>query len=123
MAFAQRSARWRRKKSRVMSMFSQDPACIQYLQDIRAAACLVKETKNPKEEEDTLVVSSLPLVVKMARQYERRGVPLLDLIQEGNLSLMRAAQKFDPAVGASFLTYATWWIRQAIFRALQEGQR
>src|SRR5437868_2948562 len=64
-----------------------------------------------------LIESNLRLVIAIACQYTSTGVPLLDLIQEGNLGLMRAAEKFDPRRGCRFGTYATWWIRQAINRA------
>src|SRR5947209_15260079 len=64
-----------------------------------------------------LIESNLRLVIAIARQYSHTGVPLLDLIQEGNLGLMRAAEKFDGQRGCRFGTYATWWIRQAVNRA------
>jgi RNA polymerase primary sigma factor len=65
-----------------------------------------------------MVVSNLRLVVAVARSYSYRGVPLLDLIQEGTLGLMRAAERFDWRRGTKFSTYAIWWIRQAIDRAV-----
>ncbi|TMD47938.1 MAG: RNA polymerase sigma factor RpoD/SigA [Chloroflexi bacterium] len=64
-----------------------------------------------------LIEANLRLVIAIARQYSHTGVPLLDLIQEGNLGLMRAAEKFDAQRGCRFGTYATWWIRQAVNRA------
>jgi len=67
-----------------------------------------------------LVKSNLRLVVSVARRYMHRGQPLADLVQEGNIGLMRAADKFDYRVGARFSTYATWWIRQAIARSIDE---
>ncbi len=70
-----------------------------------------------------LIESNLRLVIAIACQYTSTGVPLLDLIQEGNLGLMRAAEKFDPRRGCRFGTYATWWIRQAVSRAAAEQSR
>lgn len=71
----------------------------------------------------TLIESNLRLVIAIARRYTSTGVPLVDLIQEGNLGLMRAAEKFDYQRGCHFGTYATWWIRQAVSRAAGEQSR
>jgi len=72
---------------------------------------------------DTLVRSNLRFVVSVAKRYQNQGVSLADLINEGNIGLMRAAQKFDETKGIKFISYAVWWIRQAILQALAEQSR
>ncbi|WP_086865915.1 sigma-70 family RNA polymerase sigma factor [Streptomyces viridochromogenes] len=81
---------------------------------------LVAEGERAK---DVFIRSNLRLVVAVARRYPRSGLPLLDLIQEGNAGLVRAVEKFDYASGYKFSTYATWWIRQAMSRALADQAR
>ena len=75
------------------------------------------------ESRRRMIESNLRLVVKVARAYIRRGLPLLDLVEEGNLGLIRAVEKFDPDRGCRFSTYATWWIRQAVERAIMNQCR
>src|ERR671930_2294 len=83
-----------------------------------------EETDEGEEEaKKKLIESNLRLVMSITRNYTKAGVPLLDLIQEGNLGLIRAVEKFDYRMGFKLSTYATWWIKQAISRALAEQGR
>lgn len=79
--------------------------------------------KGDKEAEKELTAANLRLVVNEAKKYANKGILFLDLIQEGNLGLMKAVQKFDGKKGFNFSTYATWWIRQAISRAVADQAR
>jgi RNA polymerase primary sigma factor len=105
---------------------SSEDAFQSYLHDIREFGLLTHEEEIELARRSAagdllarrkLVESNLRLVIAIARRYTGTGVPLTDLIQEGNLGLMRAAEKFDYQRGCHFGTYATWWIRQAVSRA------
>jgi len=104
----------------------------QYLKEISAYPLLSREDEialaeriraGDEESLDKLVRSNLRFVVSVAKKYQNQGVALGDLINEGNLGLIRAAHKFDETKGIKFISYAVWWIRQAILQALAEQSR
>lgn len=110
---------------------NHDPTRL-YLSEIGASPLLTAEEevyfarlaqKGDEPARQRMIESNLRLVVKIARRYMNRGLVLLDLIEEGNLGLIRAVEKFDPERGFRFSTYATWWIRQTIERAIMNQSR
>jgi RNA polymerase primary sigma factor len=114
------------------SSMGADDAVKMYLKEIGKISLLTKLDEfdlakrmgeGDFEAKDLLTVSNLRLVVSIAKKYTGRGILFLDLIQEGNLGLIRAVEKFDYTKGYKFSTYATWWIRQAIARAIADQAR
>ncbi len=110
---------------------SHDPTRL-YLNEIGASPLLTAEEevrfsrqvqRGDEAARKHMIESNLRLVVKIARRYTNRGLAFLDLIEEGNLGLIRAVEKFDPERGFRFSTYATWWIRQTIERAIMNQTR
>lgn len=103
-----------------------------YLRDIASSEPLSAETeialahrirKGDQKARDRLVASNLRFVVSVAREYQNHGVPLADLISAGNMGLMTAAERFDGTRGFKFISYAVWWIRQAIHQSLAQDSR
>jgi len=103
-----------------------------YLREIGQVKLLTREEeialarrirRGDTEARDQMIKANLRLVVKMARDYENLGLPLLDLINEGNIGLMKGVERFDPNKGAKLSTYAAWWIKQSIKRALANQSR
>lgn len=93
------------------------------LSKLEECALARRMKRGDNEARRQLIESNLRLVVSIARVYSTRGLPVLDLIQEGNIGLMRAVRKFDPERGFRFTTYATWWIKQSMQRAVCDTAR
>lgn len=88
---------------------------------------LLRSKKTTKEErvrlENELVLGNLRFVISVAKQYQNQGLPLLDLISEGNIGLLKSMERFNPSKGVKFISYAVWWIKQSIMSALNEHSR
>ena len=106
--------------TRAVAKLAAEPPAVLSAED---KTILELTVRNGEAAQRRLVEANLRLVVSIAKKYVGRGMPLLDLIQEGNLGLMRAVDKFDYRKGFKFSTYATWWIRQSVTRALADQAR
>ena len=110
----------------------EDGALASYLADLKRHPLLTREEETryaraaragDQVAKEKLINSNLRFVVNIARQYQHRGIALADLVSEGNIGLLKAAEKFDPERGFHFTTYAVWWIRQAILKSLEASSR
>ena len=119
--------------NRKENRYSEDKSIISiYLKEINKIPLLTREeedkisrkaVKGDKEAQNKLVQSNLRFVVNVAKKYQNQGLPLDDLINEGNIGLINAINKFDPDKGYHFISYAVWWIRQSILKAICEKSR
>ena len=134
MIMDRESARAKRAASQALKsrVAGEDSALDQYLQDVSQHDLITPEEeirlarkaqKGNSEAIQALCKANLRFVISVAKKYQGRGLPLSDLIQQGNLGLVTAAIKFDPDQGVKFISYAVWWIRQAILSALAHHGR
>ena len=106
-----------------MKVYMEDIGHIPLVSKDEEVALAAEIAKGSEEARARLIKSNLRLVVKIAHDFKGLGLPLLDLISEGNIGLMRAVEKFDPSKGAKFSSYAAWWIKQSMRRALANQSR
>ena len=111
------------KQRALLGMYLDEIRRIKLLDAAEEQALARRARAGDAEAERHLIEANLRLVISLARRYVHRGLSLLDLIEEGNVGLLHAVRKFDPDRGTRFSTYATWWIRQAIVRALANQAR
>lgn len=119
-------------ESVLLKRYREDPALRRYFNEIKKLPLLTKQEEvelateikqGQKESLSKLVEANLKFVVAVAKAYQDRGLPLSDLISEGNLGLIEAAQRYDEKRGIKFISYAVWWIRQSILKALARHSR
>ena len=121
-----------RKSKKVLALKNEDSVLRSYLREITRIPLLTRDeedeiarkaAKGDKSAQDKLVNANLRFVVRVAKKYQGRGLPLPDLISEGNIGLLKAVEHFDVDRGFHFISYAVWWIRQAIMMAISEKGR
>src|SRR5207248_268356 len=106
-----------------LQLFLRNIGRISLLTAAREVELAKRIERGDQRAKKEMVEANLRLVVSIAKRYRNQGLPFLDLIQEGTIGLVRAAEKFDHRRGFKFSTYATWWIRQAVSRALADKAR
>jgi RNA polymerase primary sigma factor len=106
-----------------LQLFLKDIGKVDLLTAAQEVELAKRIERGSQRAKQAMVEANLRLVVSIAKKYSKRGLPFLDLIQEGTIGLVRAAEKFDHRKGFKFSTYATWWIRQAVARALADKAR
>ncbi len=120
------------KNSTVRRTLGEDNILSTYLREINEVALLGREEEyslamaavaGDKDAKDRMVRANLRFVVNVAKKYQNQGLPLMDLISEGNIGLLNAVERFDATKGYHFISYAVWWIRQAILKAICEKSR
>ena len=111
------------KNDSVLSMYLKDINNIPMITHEEEAELAVKAQKGDKAARNKIINANLRFVVKVAKKYQNHGLELEDLISEGNIGLLTAIEKFDPSKGFHFISYAVWWINQAILKAVSEKSR
>ena len=106
-----------------LSKYLNEIARIPTISTVEEEELARKIHKGDKQAKEKLIIANLRFVVSVAKQYQHQGLPLVDLINEGNIGLITAAERFDETRGFKFISYAVWWIRQSILQALTEQSR
>jgi RNA polymerase primary sigma factor len=110
--------RWDSEASSALTLYMREVGAVPLLTPEQEVELAKRVKAGDEQAREHMIRANLRLVVKIAREYENLGLPLLDLINEGNIGLMRAVERFDPSKGAKLSSYSSWWIRQSIRRAL-----